>query len=426
MWGQMDGKTKMEIASSVLNSTMSNLETAQKVGLVAYGHRKKSDCKDVEFLVDFSEGSASEVSKAVSTIKPLGKTPLAYSASLVIDKLRSSKTKATIILLTDGVESCDGNICEVVKAAKAEGIDFKLHIIGFGLKPGDSNQLKCAATAGDGNYYDAVNAEGLSSVLNEAVEQNVDKPNGNFGIYAEKNGEPVDAYIKVYNAGTEVQVGTIRTYGRTGMIFLPAGKYDLVANPIQSKVNKLLLKNIENVEGEITIENISFTAGTFRINCFNNGKPWDAVLKVFDKEGNLAASSRTYNRERDIELSPGTYKVSFLALNLKGLDVALETEFIQVNAGGVTPVTKNFESGILKIRPSMGGEIIDCIVSVNEALSGTNVANGRSYTKGNEFIINPGKYSVEVTPLGQYKDRPSQTIDVEVKKGDTVTKTVNF
>ena len=43
MWGQMDGKTKMEIASSVLSTSLTELPSNQNVGLVAYGHRKKGD-----------------------------------------------------------------------------------------------------------------------------------------------------------------------------------------------------------------------------------------------------------------------------------------------------------------------------------------------------------------------------------------------
>ena len=148
MWGQMQGETKMEIAANALSSTIDNLSEQQKIGFVAYGHRKEGDCKDVEFMVDASTGTKKEVITAVKGIKPLGKTPLAYSAALVIDQLRAAKQKATIILITDGIESCDGNICEIIQAAKDEGIDFKLHIIGFGLKEEDTQQLRCAAGAG--------------------------------------------------------------------------------------------------------------------------------------------------------------------------------------------------------------------------------------------------------------------------------------
>src|SRR5690606_17810071 len=100
------------------------------------------------------------------------------------------------ILITDGIESCDGDICQIVTSAKKSGIDFKFHIVGFGLKDDDKKQLKCAAQAGNGKYYDAEDADGLRDVLTEATTKTVDKPKENFSVYALKNGQPVDAWVK--------------------------------------------------------------------------------------------------------------------------------------------------------------------------------------------------------------------------------------
>lgn len=71
MWGQMQGKTKMEIVADVLTISVNNLPENQKIGFVAYGHRKKGDCKDVEFLVDVESGTKSKVSQSIKGIKPL-------------------------------------------------------------------------------------------------------------------------------------------------------------------------------------------------------------------------------------------------------------------------------------------------------------------------------------------------------------------
>ena len=150
MWGQLDGKTKKEIASEVLATTVGNLPEDQNVGLIAYGHRNKSDCNDIEYLVALTNNSKAKVTGAVKAINPIGRTPLARSATMAIESLKKSNTKATIILITDGIESCDGDLCKVISDAKANGIDFKLHIVGFGLKEGEKKQLKCAAKAGDG------------------------------------------------------------------------------------------------------------------------------------------------------------------------------------------------------------------------------------------------------------------------------------
>lgn len=118
MWGKIQGKTKKYIATEVLTAAVNKLPANQKPGLVAYRHRQKDVCKVVEFLVDVEKGTKTDIKNSLKTIKSPGSTPLAFTAQLVIDKLRTSKIKATIILITDGIESCNGNICDIIAYAK--------------------------------------------------------------------------------------------------------------------------------------------------------------------------------------------------------------------------------------------------------------------------------------------------------------------
>jgi len=428
MWGQMQGKTKMEIASNVLSTSVNNLPDNQKVGLVAYGHRKKGDCKDVEFLVDVSSGTKPEVNLALRDIKPLGKTPLAYSATQVINKLRASKEKATIILVTDGIESCNGNICDVVQMAKKEGINFKLHIIGFGIKAGETEQLKCAARAGNGNYYDAADAGGLGDVLNEATSQTVDKPKGNVSVYAVKNGKPVDVLVTAYDVIAKRTPISVRTYRDTAYFYLPPSKYNFEASPLEgSDVNMITLEGIESFDDKIVHQDISFDGGVLGITTTNNGENWDCIVKVYTNEGEVAASQRTYNSLKEVEVDPGTYKISIQALgNMKGLETYTEIDNLSINAGETTAVSYNFISGSAFIDATVDGNSIDTVVNINEINTGKNVANGRTYNRGKEFLLNPGTYNVKVVPLGDHKNLKSQLFTIEVKKGEKTNKTLNF
>lgn len=428
MWGQMEGKTKMEIASTVLSSSLENLPVNQKIGLVAYGHRKKGDCKDVEFLVDVSNGTKSQVNTALKEIKPLGMTPLAYSATQVIDKLRISKEKATIILVTDGIESCNGNICDVITAAKKEGIDFKLHIIGFGLKEGETEQLKCAAKAGDGNYYDAADAGGLGDVLNEATAQTVDTPKGNVSVYAVKNGIAIDAWVKAYDVIGKRAPISVRTYRDTAYFYLPPSKYNLEVAPLEgSDVKMVTVEGVQSFEDKIVHQTISFDGGKIGITTTSNGKNWDCMVKVIDANGKVAASLRSYNEPKEVEVNPGTYKVSIQALgDMKGMETYTEIEGVTVNAGSTTPISHGFSTGTAFIDAKGGGNSIDSVVTIDDASSGKNVAGGRTYNRGKEFLLNPGTYKVKVAPLGDFKDRKAQTFTIEIKKGEATNKTLNF
>lgn len=431
MWGQLQGKTKMQIAVDVLSNSIKNLPENQKIGFVAYGHRQKGDCEDVEFLIDIKNESKSTVIQSLTDIKPLGKTPLAFSAMQVIDTLRATGLRATIILLTDGIESCGGNICDVIKAAREEGIDFKLHIIGFGLKAEETEQLKCAASEGGGNYYDAADASGLSEALDEATSTTVDKPDGNFSVFAIKNGEPIDAYVKAFNAGTETAVDVKRTYADTTYLYLPAGKYDLRVRPLAgSKVNAITISNVESFDDSVAHQTVSFDAGKIKITTLNNGEGWDAVVNVNTmSDGKRVAGSRTYGKTVEIELNPGMYSVELKALVIKGLDISHRFQNVEVKSNEANEIEHNFKTGIAMIGATSAAGLVDATVKIIEVNTNKNVAASRTYTRETnnprEFILNPGTYEVRLVALGDHKGK-KESFTITVKENETVTKITTF
>ena len=431
MMGKVQGKTKMEIATSVLSASVSNLPGDQKVGLVAYGHRRKEDCKDVEFLVDVESGTKAQVTQSLKNIRPLGRTPLALSASQVINKLRATKMKATIILVTDGIESCNGNICDVINAAKKEGIDFRLHIIGFGLKAAETEQLRCAAKAGDGQYYDAANADRLTDVLSEATSADVDKPSKNFSVYTIKNGKPIDAIIKAYKGGTKTVITSTRTYADTGFLYLPAGTYDLDVKPLEhSDVNAILVSDVRSFDNKVTHQTVSFDASKIQVSAFNNGEGWDAVVKVFAKDGKIVSSGRTYGRPSVYEINPGVYDVEVMALALQGTGVVHRMENITIKAGETKTIEHNFKTGIAMIGAQNAKELVDAVVNIADSKTKKNVSSGRTYTTENsnpkKFMLTPGTYEVTLTAVGASYKGKKQTFTIMVKEGETVEKIINF
>ena len=430
MWGKLGNKTKKDIASEVLSTTVNNLPENQNIGLIAYGHRKKGDCKDVEFMVHLSNQSKSTINSAIKGITPIGMTPLAYSATQAINSLRSSKTKATIILVTDGIESCDGNICDVITSAKSEGINFKLHIVGFGLKEGETQQLKCAAKAGSGNYYDASDASGLGDALIQVTTKTVDKPDGNFSIYATKNGKPVDAWVRAVKTGTNIEVDGTRTYRDTSFIYLPPGKYDLKIKPLENTKIKGTTISVESIEGEIGHQTVSFDGGKINLITRNNNEGWDCTSKVKTQSGEIVGGSRTYGRPKLIEVDPGVYDVEIQGLVMKGLKTKHFFEDVVVEPGKTTDISHNYKTGKARIGVKSGETLVDATINIKEKKSGTWVAGGRSYTSASsnpkEYILNPGIYEVLIKAVKKEMAGKSETFTIEVKQGETITKMTNF
>lgn len=411
MWGQIEGRAKMEIATDVLSRSVNNLPHNQNVGLVAYGHRREGDCRDVEFLIDMQNNDKALINQTLTGIRPLGRTPLAYSATEVMTRLRESEERATVILVTDGIESCDGNICKVVQTAKNEGIDFKMHIIGFGLQSEETAQLQCAAKAGGGQYYDAENAEALSSVLNQATEATVDVPDGNFSVFAIKNGEPIDAMVEAYQAGSDIRIETGRTYRDSTYLFLPMGTYDLKVSPLEgSDVNPITVYGVESIENQVGHETVNFDAGIIRVFTTKNGEGWDSQVRIYQQNGNSAAAGRTYGEADNYELNPGSYDVEVAAIGLEGSQISHRFEEITVGGGEIIEITHNFKSGTANIEINGSYGLVDARINIADASTGAVVASGRSYsTPGSNprsFTLTPGTYNlvleaVEIEGLGK-------------------------
>ncbi|WP_395448091.1 VWA domain-containing protein [Aminobacter sp. UC22_36] len=102
MWGQIDGKPKLEIAREALRSVLTTISADTELGLMAYGHREKGSCTDIELVVPPAAGSASAITAAADSMKFLGKTPLSAAVKQAAEDLKYTEDKATVILITDG------------------------------------------------------------------------------------------------------------------------------------------------------------------------------------------------------------------------------------------------------------------------------------------------------------------------------------
>lgn len=169
MWGQIEGRPKLEIAKETLAEVLQDVPQERALGLLAYGHRRKGDCGDIELLVPPAPGTVSEVLGSANTMRFLGKTPLTKAVRQAALGLRSTEEAATVILITDGIETCEGDPCALARELEAGGVDFTAHVVGFGLSREEGASLSCLATETGGRYIEAGDAAGLRSALNQTM-----------------------------------------------------------------------------------------------------------------------------------------------------------------------------------------------------------------------------------------------------------------
>ena len=194
MWAQIDGKARITIARETLSSVLSDLPDDLELGFMTYGHREKGNCGDIEMLVEPAVGTGPAIIAAANEINPKGMTPISDAVRLAAEDLRFSEQKATVILITDGLETCEVDPCQLASELESQGVDFTTHVLGFGLSDEEGQQVACLAENTGGQYLSAADGEGLVDALTKTVAQVVEaetKP--------ETPPEPKPAPVPDYN-----------------------------------------------------------------------------------------------------------------------------------------------------------------------------------------------------------------------------------
>ncbi len=240
MWGQINGKTKLEIARETVSSVLATLPADQVLGLMAYGHRSKGSCEDIELIVPPAKGSAQAVQKAVNEMKFLGMTPLSAAVRKAAEALRYTEQAATVVLVTDGLETCNADPCALGKELEAAGLKFTAHVIGFGVAKEQGAQLACLAENTGGKYLQASDAASLNIALKETISE---APLPKAGLIApdtaaagttlsvQWSGPSTDQdVIGVQNAAGDVKTEAYVTAGKPATMRLPpdAGTYQII------------------------------------------------------------------------------------------------------------------------------------------------------------------------------------------------------
>ena len=441
MWGKIGHDTKIAIARDVVHNVLDKMDPSQAVGLVAYGHRQKSDCGDIETLIEPGINNHDAIKTALNNINPTGKTPLANTALKVIEQLKKDQQSASLILISDGEESCNGDLCEVVRKAKEAGVEFVLHIVGFDLGDADQLALECAAKAGDGIYLNAENGEQLNDALSKTTALPVQSLETSLTVKVMKDGTLHDAIVKILKSGEVDLIDSRRTYAREktnpAQFGLEPGTYDIHASLQGNNVSPIIRKDIIVTKEEIKEVIIDFSAGRLSILTTGNGKLWDSVVNIPKTgESQSVAKGRTYKSESTNpmikELSPGFYDVKVTAMKLIGENTTKVFKGVEVEAGKTSKINHNFEYGEILVSAQNNGVHWDCVLNLNGGEDGKKYLAGGRTGKGpngkhTSYLVTPGNYNVLFKPHHLYGGNPNQTINnINVEAGSIQNAIQNY
>lgn len=249
MYAQWETNTRFEIAKKLLSEMVDSLDKINHVemALRVYGHTKKfppQDCDDTRLEVPFGKNTAHQIKKKLAEIKPSGTTPIAQSLDQCGKDFPEDPARNIIILITDGIEECNGDPCAVSLMLQKKGIILKPFVIGLGLSKDYKDVFNCV-----GNYFDATDESTFRTVFNVVISQALNNTTAQVNLLDEKH-QPTETNVNMTFYDTysgAVRYNFIHTMNSRGLpdtlLIDPLGTYDIVVNtipPVRKDSNKIV------------------------------------------------------------------------------------------------------------------------------------------------------------------------------------------
>lgn len=437
MWGQIDGRAKLEIAREALTSVLAGIPAETELGLMAYGHREKGSCEDIELVVAPAPGTAAAIAEAANTMQFLGKTPLSEAVRRAAAELKSTEEKATVILITDGIETCEADPCALGAELEASGVDFTAHVVGFGLTAEEGATVACLAENTGGKYIEAKDAGALVEALKSTVVV-VAEPVPAPEPAPEPVPEPVAALefnlapqLYLAEGGPEIENGNaweIHVLGANGDVgdrvtteynkyrgLFPAGTYRL-----KGRIGEASAEMDVTLTDDALLEpQVILNAGILilRPRVSADG-PVDTGASL--NLTNAAGMDGTYYGETKVVVPAGE-----TVINLR-IGEAMATDSVTVVAGATLEKDVIAGAGVAAVDAYyVDGAIMDTtqhaveILKAKQALDGSQYIVTTSYGPGQLFTLPPGDYIARVSQGAAQMDAPftvksGERVDVKV------------
>jgi Ca-activated chloride channel homolog len=329
-------QTRWSVAKSILTKLVDSLGQNNKLelGLRVYGHRSPQEiknCKDTWLEVPFKPKSHTLIIQKLNEIKPKGVTPITYSLEQAANDFPTSAGyRNIVILITDGIESCGGDLCAMSNAMQKKGVFLRPYIIGLGLQTEKS--LECA-----GRYIDADTPGKFNDVLNEAIENSFAKTTVSVEIL-DANNQPTETNVNVsfLNSHTGNPMYDFVHYrdrqGRPDTVQIdPVVDYDLVVNTIPPVIKN----NVALLIGKHNVLSIRAPQGNLIVT--QDGRR-DNNLQALVREKGKSELIHTQRSNETIRYLTGNYEVETLTLPRRVFKIEIppnKTETVLLPAPGI-------------------------------------------------------------------------------------------
>jgi Ca-activated chloride channel family protein len=168
-----EGLRRIDSVRAALAKFLPGVAVKRRLGLVTYGPGPAAPCANVTLKFAPLANAAGPILQSVAGLRPQGRTPLTRAVRLAADVLEYRARPATIVLLTDGEESCGESPCALASALKAGGVRTIVHVVSYKIRDslGSDGVFKaqCLADATGGLFVATETADELAAALEKVL-----------------------------------------------------------------------------------------------------------------------------------------------------------------------------------------------------------------------------------------------------------------
>jgi hypothetical protein len=216
------------VAKEVMAELLPQVPAEVHGALWIYGHRypqepKDKSCQDIEQLYTLGPVDAAAYTEKVNAVTAIGYTPISDAIEQAARDLVPGDVNS-IVLISDGEETCGGEPCALAEALKDSDAGVTIHVVGYAVDKVTREQLQCIARVSGGTYHDAQDGGGLLEALKEALAASVAETILRVEVVGPNGIEQATA-VRLYKAGTDQLLTGYSTWTDNAA---PPGTYDLV------------------------------------------------------------------------------------------------------------------------------------------------------------------------------------------------------
>lgn len=263
MWDRWQSDAKIKVTQKVLLKFLDSVDNQPEieVALRVFGHLNRN-AYGTKLEVPFDANNNYRIQSKIKTLVPNGGCTISTALENSLNDFPLSGASRNIILIiTDGIDDCDGNICQVARQVQMSGVIVQTFILGIGNDPFKSD-LDCA-----GKFTPVANEEQYTQTLydifkiSEQEARVVIRVNDEEGHLYE-NETPIAFYD---NQTGVVKYSTLYAvddhYEADTLILDPLVNYDVVffTHPATT------FKNKQFTAGAINTFNVTLEQGNLRL-----------------------------------------------------------------------------------------------------------------------------------------------------------------